>query len=69
MMELHQTPASTQRPTDFKPWVVVTSPGQGDESIVFECSKATDAYAFMKDCKQFTSLMKRLIDGTLTTEF
>lgn len=54
-----------------KPWVVVGNPGQADEYIITEQTTKAAAQLLMKTSKWIvpTDLMKRLEDGTLTTEF
>lgn len=50
------------------PWVVVTDPGTDQEDILADFRTATQARQFMR-AHPDTDLMKRLDDGSLTTEF
>lgn len=56
---------STHNP---KPYVVVRNPGQDDEDIVDDFKTDSAARKFMRN-NPGTDLMKRLADGTLTTDF
>jgi hypothetical protein len=51
-----------------KPWVVVRNPGRDDEDIVDDFATSTKAYRFIKN-NPGTDLMKRLNDGSLTSDF
>lgn len=61
--------------TDFNPvpWVVVEKPGQDDENIVADFATLREAYRFID--RNYTEdecdadVMRRLDDGTLTTDF
>ena len=51
-----------------KPWVVVAYPGTDQEDIVDDFATERAARDFLRECPE-TDLMKRLDDGTLTTDF
>ena len=54
-----------------KPWVIVSNPGQDDETVIAEYWHFSEA-CYGKFSKRFDGtecdIMKRLDDGTLTTE-
>lgn len=52
-----------------KPWVVVTKPGQDDEEIWGDFQTYQEAVAELGEPGEPASIMKRLDDGTLTTEY
>lgn len=59
-----------------KPWVVVVHAGYENERVTFECATYDDAYCAMHENYQpdeqeelHVDIMKRLPDGTLTTEY
>lgn len=51
------------------PWVIVTNPGTDDEDIWADFPTHRAAVAALADAEDGADVMKRLDDGTLTTEF
>lgn len=51
------------------PWVVVSSPGQDDEDIVADFPTHKQAVRFLIENREDGDILKRLVDGSLTTEF
>ena len=52
-----------------KPWVVVTKPGQDGEAIWADFPTNKEAVAALVQSGEKASVMRRLDDGTLTTEY
>lgn len=51
------------------PWVIVTNPGTDEEDIWADFPTHRAAVAALADAEEGADVMKRLDDGTLTTEF
>jgi len=51
------------------PWVIVTNPGTDDEGIFSDHATYAEARKNAKECDEEWDIMRRLDDGTLTTEF
>lgn len=80
-LDLHFTPcrlaeikakrAGIEIAKDTKPtlWVVVTRPGQDDETIWADFPTFREAVAALGDVGEEASVMKRLGDGSLTSEY
>jgi hypothetical protein len=70
----HHAASPSQEQLEFvaKPWVVVVDPGTDDETVWGEFefrNQAEVALGQLRNSGHHTDLMKRMPDGTLTTEF
>lgn len=61
--------AEQAEPFNPNPWVIVTNPGQDDEDIWADFCNYMAAISGLKEAPEGAQIMRRLDDGTLTTEF
>ena len=61
--------AAQEEDLNPKPWVIVTKPGQDDEDIWADFPTYKEAVAALGQPGEEASVMKRLDDGALTSEF
>jgi predicted RNA polymerase sigma factor len=56
-------------PHNPNPWVIVTNAGTDDESIFSDHATYKEARQNANECGEEWDIMRRLDDGSLTTEF
>ncbi len=59
--------AHLQSDVDQKPWVVVENPGTDRQRVVADFDSYVEAYGWVR--KSEGDVMRRMDDGTLTTEY